>query len=194
MIVPKAALDLIISFEGYIRRLPDDRAAPYICPAGVPTIGYGSIRHYPSRKPVTMRDAPITRATATEYLDAELDEKDRAFRALTSAPYNDLMRGAIVSFIYNCGPGAYRGSTLRTVINNRQWDRVPYELSKWRRGGGRVLAGLVRRRNAEAALFMQGVALLGQRGAEPPKPTAPSKPSSPPGPSLWGRVMQWVLK
>jgi hypothetical protein len=66
---------------------------------------------------------------------------------------------AHLSFVYNCGSGALRASTLRKVISARRWEEVPGEFAKWRTGGGRVLAGLVRRRKAEADLFMRGVRL-----------------------------------
>ena len=60
---------------------------------------------------------------------------------------------AIVDFTFNLGAGRLQTSTLRRCINAGNWDRVPQELRRWVRGGGRVLPGLVRRREAEVALI-----------------------------------------
>jgi lysozyme len=60
---------------------------------------------------------------------------------------------AIADFSYNCGLGALEASTLRRRILAHDWDQVPVELRKWVHGGGRVLPGLVRRREAEIALL-----------------------------------------
>jgi len=61
--------------------------------------------------------------------------------------------GAIADFCYNLGSGRLKTSTLRRRINQRDWHEVVYELKRWVRGGGRVLPGLVRRRNMEAKFF-----------------------------------------
>lgn len=209
MSIPKAALDLIIGFEGYLKRLPDDTAAPYLCPAGVATIGYGSTRYFrqagdtavPQGR-VRLGDPPITRARATECLAGELLSNEQAFDRLTTAKVHPLMRGAIVSFIYNCGEGAYRASGVRRVVNSGQWDKVPRELAKWRMGGGRILRGLVRRRAAEAALFMEGARRLQSEGighpsAPPPIPTPPISAPRPiqEAPAGWWRtVVAWIFK
>ena len=61
--------------------------------------------------------------------------------------------GALTDFAYNLGVGRYRGSTLRRRVDAGDWDGAREELAKWTRGGGRVLPGLVRRRQAEAVLM-----------------------------------------
>jgi len=61
--------------------------------------------------------------------------------------------GAIIDFVYNLGPGRLQYSTLRRKINQQDWEGAKVELSKWVRGGGRILPGLVKRRNAEILLF-----------------------------------------
>lgn len=160
MSIPREALDLIIQFEGYHRRLPDDRAAPYLCPARVATIGYGSVwLPLPAggKRAVRMDDAPITRAEAAELLSWELRECEAAVDRLIARRLPALSRGALVSFAYNVGAGALRSSTLRRVVEAGQWPRVPGEFARWRMGGGVVLPGLVRRRAAEAALFLRGI-------------------------------------
>lgn len=201
MAIPKEALDLIISFEGYLKRLNDgtDRVRPYLCPANVPTIGYGSTRYFPEKIKVTMGDPPITEARSRECLAGELAMNEREFDLMTTRRVHELSRGAIVSFIYNCGGGAYRASNLRRAINDGRWHDVPAELAKWRRGGGRVLAGLVRRREAEARLFMKGVRAASSSSPpltvpQPPAPASkptPSKPATPPR-GLWDRFVGWL--
>jgi lysozyme len=61
--------------------------------------------------------------------------------------------GAILDFVYNLGPRRYRSSTLRRRVNEGRWEDVPTELRRWVYGGGKVLPGLKRRREAEASLI-----------------------------------------
>lgn len=156
MAIPREALELITSFEGYLRKLADGRAAPYLCPARVPTVGWGTTFYEDHRK-VTLADPPIDRDRAYELLSFELRECEAAVDRLTLVKLPALSRGALVSFVYNAGAGAYRASTLRRVVNAKRWGDVPAELLKWRMGGGVVLPGLERRRRAEAAMFMAGI-------------------------------------
>lgn len=195
MAIPQEALDLIKSFEGYLKRLNDgtDRVKPYLCPAGVATIGHGSTRYFPGGVRVKITDPPISAARAEECLMGEVALNERDFDKMTTARVHALMRGAIVSFIYNCGNGAYRASTLRSKINSGEWQDVPYELSKWRRGGGRVLAGLVRRRTAEGAMFMRGVAMLdrgiGDNGGPPLEAPTITRNAQP---SAASKIWKWL--
>jgi lysozyme len=135
------------------RRFEGFYAQPYICPAGVPTIGYGTTV-YPDGRAVTLRDAPVTREQAEALLRNDL-VAGRLRPVLRLCPTLDTAGrlGAIVDFAYNLGNGALAASTLRRRIAAGQWDDVPGELRKWNRGGGRVLRGLVLRREAEAALI-----------------------------------------
>lgn len=162
MHIDPRALDLLCSFEGYLQRLNDgtDRVRPYLDPVGIPTIGYGSIWWTDGRR-VQMADRAITRAEATELMQHELQRKvEPGLIAYIAVPLHPYMDGAVQSFTYNCGVGALRASGLRTAINQRRWSDVPAEFAKWRMGGGKVLPGLVRRRKAEADLFMEGVRLM----------------------------------
>lgn len=199
--LPAATLDLIKEFEGYLKPLNDGtgRVKPYLCPANVPTIGWGCTRH-PTGVRVKMSDAPIDKATATAYLAHELREDEAGVDKLSAGVvWHELMRGAVVSFAYNCGTGAYSGSGLRRAILAKRWNDVPAELKKWRVGGGRVLPGLVRRRNMEALMFMHGVALM-KVGATTTEVqtkdvgTAVAPPVSPRQPSVFTRAMQWMFK
>ena len=65
---------------------------------------------------------------------------------------------AIIDFTFNLGAGALRASTLRKRINAGHWSDVPYELRKWTKGGGRVLAGLVKRRDRQRIAVFVGLA------------------------------------
>lgn len=150
------ALALICEFEGYHRKLPDGRAAPYLCPARVPTIGIGSTFYEDGRK-VSLADPPITRERAMQLLAWELRDCELAVDRMVTARLHPLSKGALVSFAYNAGAGALKGSGLLRRVNAGQWRDVPGEFAKWRMGGGVILPGLVRRRAAEAALFMRGV-------------------------------------
>jgi lysozyme len=150
-------LKLIFDFEGYHKLLPDGRAAPYLCPARVPTIGYGSIYRADGSR-VTLSDLPITREVAAEWLAIEIAEKCLpAVRRLITTPLPPIAIGVLVSFGYNLGSGALQRSNLRRVVNERRWDRVPAEFLKWRMAGGKVLRGLERRRKAEAEMFLAAV-------------------------------------
>lgn len=204
------ALDLIKSFEGYLQPLNDgtDRVRPYRCPADVPTIGFGSIK-YPSGRRVQMSDGPITRQEALALLAWEINAQSApAVDRFATVQLHALMRGALVSFAFNCGTGALKRSTLLKRVNGRRWEDVPKEFAKWRMGGGRVLRGLVRRRAAEAAMFMRGVTALelaamdreaAQWERDLTGPTSiwdaevqPAQ-STPAAPSMWSRFRRWIM-
>ncbi len=149
------AADLCKRFEGF-------RSKPYLCPAGVPTIGYGST-HYGDGKRVTLADAQISEPAAYALLLSELFNTYAPgvlrlcpgllpLAILAGGDWRKL--NAIVDFAYNLGVGRLQTSTLRKKINARDWPAVRNELGKWVRGGGRVLPGLVKRRAAEAALIV----------------------------------------
>lgn len=133
-------------FEGFYSR-------PYICPAGVPTIGFGFTR-YPDGRAVTLADAPMDKAHAKLLLRWLI--KQRYLPETLKLCPNLLLSGhmaAICDFAFNLGTGNLKASTLRQRILAERWGDVGSELRKWVRGGGRVLPGLLKRRNAEAAYF-----------------------------------------
>ena len=83
-----------------------------------------------------------------------LDQFAAQLRPLITARVNDNQFGALLSFAYNAGVGAFRNSTLRRLVNtNRDSNLIRLEFAKWNRAGGQVLAGLTRRRTAEADLY-----------------------------------------
>lgn len=140
------AAQLARRFEGcYLR--------PYLCPAGVPTIGYGAT-YYEDGRRVTLRDAPITRGRAetlllwmvrTRYLPAVLK--------LCPNIVDPYRLAALIDFTFNLGQAALGGSTLRKRVNAERWSDVPAELRKWDKAGGRRLRGLTRRREAEVTVW-----------------------------------------
>lgn len=133
---------------------------PYVCPAAVPTIGYGST-YYEDGRRVGMGDPPITVARAEELLLWELVKvsapavarlcPELFAQAVATGDWKAF--NAIVDFTFNLGSGRLQSSTLRRKIRAADWDGARAQLSLWVRGGGRVLPGLVRRRAAEAALL-----------------------------------------
>jgi len=146
------AIALCILFEGY-------REQPYLCPAGVPTIGYGTTR-YPSGRRVQMTDPGCSPLSAKVYLKHELDGCAESVKRLCPGVYAEaLLTGnwnrfnALADFVYNLGAGRLQTSTLRRVVNAQDWPAAERELMRWVRGGGRILPGLVKRRTAEVALL-----------------------------------------
>lgn len=135
------------------RRFEGLYLTPYLCPAGVPSIGYGAT-YYMDGRSVRLTDFAITRAAAdalllwmveTVYLPAVLK--------LCPSVANANRLAALIDFTFNLGAGRLASSTLRKRVNTGRWMDVPAELRKWTRGGGRVLKGLVLRREAEADLI-----------------------------------------
>jgi len=134
-------LRLIRRFEGF-------SATPYVCPAGYLTVGYGHV----VKNPDAFRQ-PITEDEATEILAADVGTAERAVLRLISVPLTDGQFDALVSFTFNLGAGALQRSTLRRKVNREEHNDVPAEFLRWVWAGGRKLPGLIRRRQAEAALY-----------------------------------------
>ena len=141
-----AGIELIKSFEGF-------RSAPYKCPAGIPTIGYGAT-FYPDGKKVTMADASITETKATELLQSMLGSFERYVDSYCRDDINQNQFDALVSFAYNLGPANLKSSTLLKKVNlNPEDETIRDEFMKWVKAGGKTLKGLVKRREAEANLY-----------------------------------------
>lgn len=140
------ALALMRRFEGLY-------LTPYLCPAGVASIGYGTT-YYEDGTRVTLHDPAITKERAEELLiwavrTVYLPQVMRLCPGINSP--NRL--AAIIDWTYNLGGSALKNSTMRRKINAGLWDDVPAEILKWVRGGGKVLRGLVIRREAEVILI-----------------------------------------
>ena len=149
-----AGFALIKKYEGLVdgdQRTPG--LDPYLCPAGVPTIGWGST--WDERGgPITMDHPPITLIEAQILLSREVQHVEAAVGKLVRAELTQGMFDALVSFTYNLGTGNLQASTLRHKLNRGDYEMAADEFPKWRKAGGRVLTGLVRRRAEERALFL----------------------------------------
>ena len=148
--VPKTAIELAKRFEGFerkVKRGSELKAIPYICPAGFWTIGYGHL--------CGAAHPPITEGEAEAYLAHDLQlalaATLRYCPVLATEPEGRLP--AVVDFTFNLGAGRLQTSTLRRRINQRDWPSAAQELRRWVYGGGKVLPGLVARREAELALL-----------------------------------------
>jgi lysozyme len=148
MKLSKKGVDLIKHFEGF-------RAKAYKCPAGVVTIGYGST-YYENGDRVKINDEiDIERATdlllgIVRFFELEVDKMTRD--DITQDQFD-----ALVSFAYNLGSQALRGSTLLKKVNKNPNDlTISSEFSKWVKAGGKTLQGLVTRRISEAKLYTTG--------------------------------------
>lgn len=149
----EVAVALCKRFEGLYLK-------PYLCPAGVPTIGYGAT-YYEDGRRVTLDDPAITAERAEELLLWELRRVSAPAvmrlcpELFTWSVQNGQWRAfcAIADFTFNLGAGRLQTSTLRRKLRDMDWEGAKEQLMLWTRGGGRVLPGLVRRRQAEAALL-----------------------------------------
>lgn len=140
-------IDLIKSFEGWY-------AAPYKDPIGIATIGYGFTYYPGTRRKVTMQDPALTKQQGEDMLREVLVTYENDVLRLVKAPLNQNQFDALVSFTFNLGGGSLAKSTLLNKINKNPCDpSIRAEFAKWRLAGGKVLAGLVRRRKAEADLY-----------------------------------------
>jgi len=149
--VPQAAIELAKRFEGFekrVKRGTEIAAAPYVCPAGFWTIGYGHLCA-PDHLPITLKEGESYLALdLVKALNATL----RYCPVLATESEGRL--AAIVDFTFNLGAGRLQTSTLRRRINQRDWTNAAQELRRWIYGGGRVLPGLVERRNAEGLMLL----------------------------------------
>ena len=135
-------LNLIKQWEGL-------RLEAYLCPAKVWTIGYG---HTATAK----KGMSISEAEAVNLLRGDLAKFQRCVENAITVPLNDNQFAALVSFCFNVGEGAFRGSTLLKKLNAGNYDAVSSELPRWNKIGNKVNNGLANRRAAEAGLWVKG--------------------------------------
>jgi lysozyme len=139
-------LDLIKSFEGL-------KLKPYLCPAKVPTVGYGST-FYENDKKVKLTDPSITEQRASELLLDSLKGFERYVDSYCRDDINQNQFDALVSFCYNLGPANLKSSTLLKKANvNPNDETIRDEFMKWTRSSGKILKGLTKRRQAESDLY-----------------------------------------
>jgi len=147
-----AGIQLITASESF-------RSKPYICTAGVPTIGYGTTV-YPNGRKVSLSDVPITKEVAHAYKMHDLRNIERDLRASLKVTLSENRFSALCSLIYNIGIGSFRKSTLLKVVNAAPGaPGIRMEFNKYVKARDPktnklvVLPGLVVRRKAEADLY-----------------------------------------
>jgi lysozyme len=139
MNISQEGLSLIKKFEGC-------ELEAYRCAANVLTIGYGSI------KGVKEGDT-ITQEEADKLLLHEMDEYEGYINDAVTVDLNQNQFDALVSWVFNLGGGNLKSSTMLKVLNSGDYENVPAQIKRWNKAGGKVLEGLIRRREAEALLF-----------------------------------------
>lgn len=146
--------DLIKEAEGLERKLAGGNIGAYLDPVGIPTIGFGSIFNIDENRPVAIGDI-ISRADALRWLDVEVSKVVNRVNELCKVDLTQGMLDALVSFSYNVGTekDGLKTSTLLRKLNLSDYDGAAREFDRWIHGDGKVLPGLVIRRNKEEALF-----------------------------------------
>lgn len=147
--INQATIDLVKEFEGL-------RTKAYKDSAGVWTIGYGTT----ARAGLGIEPAAgmeITEAEAEYYLQKGLEKFSTEIAGVFKTPINENQFGACVSLAYNIGPGAFKRSSVVRHFNLGNTKKAADSILMWNKAGGKVLKGLVRRREAERALFMTPV-------------------------------------
>ena len=167
MKLSKAGEDLMHRYEGF-------RSRPYLCPAHIWTIGYGHVLYQqqirlpvvrvPDKHTLTIRkEMPLEPGDNRVWTKTEIDELFRADVASFERGVLRLVPGvvgrqgsfdALVSISFNFGLGNLQRSTIRMKANRGDWDGAAEAFRVWTKGGGKVLPGLVKRREAEIALFL----------------------------------------
>lgn len=144
----KQCFDLIKKYEGY-------SGIAYLCPAKVPTIGWGSTM-YDNGELVKLGDV-ISKTRAEELLNYEVNHVARKLNALQLG-LNQNQFDAIVSFVYNIGITAFRKSTiLRLISDNPNNQDIAVQFGRWVYGGGKMLPGLVKRRADEMEMYFKPI-------------------------------------
>lgn len=150
--------------KAILRQFEGCKLVAYKCPAGVWTIGYGST-FYADGTPVQEGDK-IDQATANQLFDIVLNKFEKQVKMLlgdtllVSLPAEAI--DSLISISYNIGTTAFAKSTLlkRIKANKLDFDGIEAAFMMWVKGGGKVLQGLVKRRQAEFKMYMNAV--LGQ--------------------------------
>ena len=139
-------IEVIKHFEGFHSKV-------YLCPAGIPTIGYGSTRGKDGKR-LRRNAAHITEAEGEELLKRDISQAENSVKRLIKVKINENQLSALCSFVYNLGSGRLQSSTLRAKMNRGDYEGAANEFPKWRRAGGKILRGLVLRREMEQKLFL----------------------------------------
>lgn len=133
-------LEMIKEFEGF-------KGTAYLCPAKVWTIGYGTTKNVKQGQTVTQGQALL-------MLQVDVKQFESDVTSMVKVPLTQNQFDALVCFAYNVGSGNLKSSTLLKLVNAGDFNGAAAQFGRWNKGGGQVLAGLTRRRAAEAALFL----------------------------------------
>lgn len=147
MKIGKNGLELIKKFEGFSGK-------PYLCPAKIPTIGWGNT-YYENGTKVNLSDTEISRDRADALLEYVANEFASKVSKIVKVELTQNQFDALVSFAYNLGVGNLSSSTLLKKVNAGDMIGASEEFGKWVKAGGKTLAGLVTRRAAEKDLFLR---------------------------------------
>lgn len=147
MKISENGLKLIKKFEGLSLK-------PYLCSAGIPTIGFGNT-FYENMKKVTLQDETITEERADSLFNFLVTTNYvNVVNRLVIVDINQNQFDALVSFVYNLGSGNFEKSTLLKKVNQEDFIGASLEFEKWNRASGKVLNGLTKRRLSEKELFL----------------------------------------
>ena len=167
MKLSKAGEDLMHRYEG-------KRSRPYLCPAHIWTIGYGHVLYQEQIRlpvvrvegketPMIRKEMPLKPEDNRVWTKTEIDELFRTDVGTFERGVLRLVPGvvgrqgsfdALVSISFNFGLGNLQRSTIRMRANRGDWEGAAEAFMVWTKGGGKVLPGLVRRREAERTLFL----------------------------------------
>lgn len=139
MKISQEGIALIKVFEGC-------KLESYLCAAGVWTIGYGHTK-------LVEKGQEITQEEADNILLNDLEIYEEAVLKAVEVPLHQHQFDALVSWTFNLGGANLNASTMLKVINKGEYEDVPAQIKRWNKAGGKVLQGLIRRREAEALLF-----------------------------------------
>jgi len=143
VIVPQQAIDLISSFEGFSSTI-------YYCAGGKPTIGYG---HVLCKGEECLE--PMSQEVAEDHLKKDAAWAAYAVDKLVHKPLTQNQRAALISLVFNIGSGNFQASTIRSRLNQGDYAGAANSFWMWRRANGKILPGLVRRREAEKNMFIE---------------------------------------
>jgi len=147
--VNDATLKLITEFEGFVPNWYPDSAHGW----KVPTVAYGHTDAAGDPKYAATKNKTFTVAEGLEMLRHDLGQYEASVKKYVKVPLNDNQLGALVSFTYNLGAANLASSTLVRKLNAGDYDGAAAEFARWNRANGKIMAGLTRRRLAEASLF-----------------------------------------
>lgn len=195
MKISSRGLNLVKEFEGCLKSVGGGLFKPYICPAGVLTIGWGHTNAHGRKFDDSAR---WSQRECDDELASDMRRFEAAVTRLVKVPLNQNQFDALVSFAYNCGEGNLQKSTLLRKLNAGDYAGAAAQFPVWNKGGGKVLNGLVRRRAAEMALFRaptSSAAPKPKANPETPRDRMPQQVDPPrmDKPSIFERVWTWLV-